>query len=482
MKSDIILLALLPLLAACGGDAPKNDNPATNTQTGTSSAANDPRPPVYLEGLYATSSAADKEAYDLFDDDPNTGWQTQPGTGPDEGIMLYFADAQLLQSIQVLAEEGSFHVEKALLQTYVNGALGESGKAGEYIPLGDKPVKSLYIRFAKTGFEHETIKREKKGATVQIETFPREEYVGIQSLNILNNKGEPLRLVPPARVRGSVSASSTLEPEIAYSPANLFDSRKEFVWVEGNETTSGEGDTISFGFVTPVRITAVQIWNGYQRSDEHFAANVRLRDFEFGAKGGPVSTYTLRDTKAGQKIQLSTVAEGDSFILKIKNTYPGKRYKDLVISDIVFFDGERPFVLVSKLPQQHKVLLRSRVEGSPLLQLLNRRISNVVNEEDVVTFQSLILRSDGTFVLYSNDVLPDDTESQTLADGNWELMTANGANATVRVFGKWNNVSDFADYYKGKTTQTDIRIFSDELITDGSTVKGKRVIGTFYVR
>jgi len=105
-----------------------------------------------------------------------------------------------------------------------------------------------------------------------------------------------------------------------------------------------------------------------------------------------------------------------------------------------------------------------------------------VNEEDVVTFQSLILRSDGTFVMYSNDVLPDDTESQTLADGNWELMTANGANATVRVFGKWNNVSDFADYYKGKTTQTDIRIFSDELTTDGSTVKGKRVIGTFYVR
>ena len=480
MKSKTVLFAALLALAACGGDTPKTGN-STPPPTSPAPAASDARPVTWLEGIYATSSSPAHEVYDLFDDDPGTGWQTLSGTGPDEGIMLHFTNALALQSVQVVPEEGSFQSENAFVQTYINGALSGGGKPGEQLVFGKKLVKSLYIRFVKTGLE-QTAKRDKEGAMVEIESFPPNAYIGVKELNVLNDKGERLRLVPPARVRGAQSASSILAPEMAYSPANLFDARKEFVWVEGNETSAGAGETLSFGFEEPAKITAIQIWNGYQRSDDHFAANARVRDFEFGVKGGPVSTYTLRDTRAGQKIELSAPLDGQDFELKIKSIYPGRKYKDLAISELVFFDGERPFIMDSKLAEQNQAALRNRTGSSPLTKIFNQRISNTVEEAGVITHQSLILRSDGTFVFYSNDTMPDGTVSQTLADGNWEMVSADVANFVIKVFGRWNNVSDFADYYRGTSTQNVTRIFSDELFTDGNIVQGKKMIGTFYVR
>lgn len=477
-KTGFFLSALI--LAACGGETSKQSESVSAPSPAPTTT--DSRPPVYLEGVYATSSSPAHEVFDLFDDNPGTGWQTQEGSGPDEGIMIYFQNPVALQSVQVTPEEGSFQGEAAFMQTYVNGALGAGGKPGDKIDLGKKAVKSLYLRFVKTGLE-QTAKRERDGREVEIESYPDNAYIGIKELIVLNDKDESLRLVPPQRQIGNLSASSTLAPDIAYSPANLFDTRKEFGWVEGNKTSAGEGETLNFEFEEPVNITAIQIWNGYQRSGEHFAANARVRNFEFGAKGGPMTAYTLSDSKTGQKIKLAAPLKGQGFELKIKNIYPGKKYKDLAISDLVFFDGERPFVVSSKLPEQNRANLRSQVGSSPLAQLFNRRISNLLDDESgTITEQSLIIRSDGTFVLYSNEILPDDSESQTLADGNWELVSSDEAGATIKIFGRWNNVSDFADYYRGKSVQNVTRIFNDELTTDGNTVQGKKMVGMFYVR
>ncbi len=482
MRSKTVFPVLLFVLAACGNDAPKTGDASSAPPPADSpAAARDSRPAVYLEGMYATSGSAVHDAYDLFDSDPGTGWQTQAGTGPDEGIMLYFPDALPLQSVQVVPEDGSLNNAAALVQVYENGSPGAAGAPGEKIALGGKTVKSLYLRFARTGLE-QLAKKVMDADTVQIESFPANAFIGIKEIKVFNDKGEDLRVVPPVRVRGVVTASSTLAPAPAYSPANLFDARKEFVWAEGNPASSGEGEVLTFEFAEAVNITAVQIWNGYQRSDDHFASNARVRNFEFGVKGGMSSTYTLRDTRGGQKIELSAPASGRQFELRIKSIYPGKKYKDLAIGDMVFFDGEKPFVLASRLPEQSQAALHDRANSSPLGPILNRRISNLVSGQGVTTEQSLILRSDGTFVLYSNNVMPDDTESQTLADGNWELVAADPAAAKVRVFGRWNNVSEFDDYYVGTSRKDVTRIFSDELTIDGQTVKGKKMVETFYIR
>lgn len=481
MKTDFLLYTSLLILTACGSETPNNTGvpPASSSQAAP--ATPDDRPIVYLEGLYATSSTLGREVFDLFDNDPATGWQTRLGAGPDEGIMLYFSNALPLGAVRVTAGESSYHGDGNFVLTYVNGAPGKSGKPGDTIALGDKPVKALYLRFIKTGME-QSVTRQKGDAEVVLESFPQDASVVIKELTVFNDKGKPMRLMPPKRIHGTITASSTLAPESAYSPSNLFDARKEFVWVEGNKDKSGEDEVITFEFMEEVNMSALQIWDGYQRSDEHFAANARVRDFEFGLKDGPKATYTLRDTKAGQKIDLQTALKGRVFELKIKSIYPGRNYKDLAISEMLFFDGEKPFTLATELSRQYVGELHRKTVTTPLAKILDRRISNVVEEADVLTHQSLILRSDGTFVMYSSNKLPTDTESQTLADGNWELLRADGAGAVLKVFGKWNNVSDFVELYQGKTTRDITRIFSDELTVDANTIKGKKMIETFYVR
>ncbi len=490
------LLPLLVCLAACGGNSSPNPTAGTPADT-TGQAANgipsstpppspSPRFPansVFLEGIYATSTATGHEPDLLFDADTKTTWRTRPGAGPDEGLMLYFAQPRSLQSLTVEAESGSFQGDVAGIQTYVNGQLGDSGKPGQPIALPSVPVKSLFLRFESTGREVESNMR-KGNSDISLRSFPRDAFIGLHSLTIRDDKGQQLLLAPPVREEGRVSASSTLAPEGAYSAANLFDARKEFVWAEGNAASDGVGEVLTFSFAHPVSIGSLQVWNGYQRSEEHYAANGRVRDFEFGVKGGPMHTYTLRDSKAGQKIALSAGLSGQEFELKVKSIYKGNSYKDLAISEILFFNKEaQPFVLYSAQPVQLRNALASRSAPSPLAGVLDRRISNQI-DDGVQTFtnQSIILRADGTFVFYSSVNDQDDTNVETLADGNWELLEASASAARVKIFGKWRDLDNVAAYYEGQRQAETTRIFKDELTVTAERLVGTKMVGTFYLK
>lgn len=475
----IVGVAITGLIAGsvgCGIDsnAPSNITPQ--------SLVNDTRPMVYLEGLYATSNAAGQEVQRLFDENAATGWQTQPGAGPDEGIMLYFRQPVPLSAVEITPETGSFTAENgadtAQIVVYINGSIAGAGRPGTLIKTNNQPAKSLYFRFESTG--KETTGTSKIGdATVETSTFPANASIAIKAVNIYNAQSQNLRIVPPRQVRGRITASSTLAPEAAYSPANLFDAKKEFAWAEGN-AADGTGETLRFELSEPVHLTAIQIWNGYQRSDEHFTGNTRLKDFTFGLMGSTGNTYHLQDNTTGQKIDFSAPLEGKNFEMTIQNTYPGKKYKDLAISEMVFYDGDQPFVVLPEQPVQFIRKNRDQAAPSPLSTLLDKRIYNIVKEGDVYTRQSLILRSDGTFVLYQTETYGDDQESKTLADGNWELQAADSQQATVKVFGKWNNLSQLMEYYEGSTKEAVTRIFKDIITIDNQTVTGEKMIGKFY--
>ena len=480
-KATFQLLPILLFLAACGNEPTQKTSNNSNAPENTTEA--NLTPATYLVGVYATSNAVGKGLENLFDSNPSTHWQSLPGTGPDEGIMLYFQDALPLASIEIMAAAGSFdknlREKEAPIVVYTNGQVANSGHPNARITVNQNGlVKSLFVRFSFTGKEETKTLQ----AGINRYSYPANAFIAISDLKVVNDKGETLRLVPPRSLNGSVSASSTLAPEAAYSPANLFDSRKEFAWAEG-AATSGEGETLTFEFGESVNITAIQIWNGYQRSEEHFSANARLRDFDFGEKDGTTSTYTLRDTKAGQKIELKVPAKGTTFALKIKSVYPGKSYKDLAISDLVFYNGNQPFVLHSALPEKYQAALRSKGAGSPIAALLDKRISNQISEDitegDVyLTSTSLILRSDGTFVYYSENSSGGNLDLSTIADGNWEMLSG----SKIKVFGKWTDQVNWPEYYKGNTPQSPTRIFNDVLTIDAQKVIGTKMMGTFYLK
>ncbi len=480
----IMLVLALFCAISCGK---KDRNSQNSASSGTTTENNsDKRPIIFLEAAYATSNAAGKPVQHLFDDDPTSFWQTQTGAGPDEGVMIYFQDALPLGTIKVIPADGSFMSGATneivpVLQYFVNGQSMARGMPGDAVALGETNVKSLYIRIESTGTET-IIKKKNKEGNLQIYQYPPTGSVSFKAIEITNNKGEVLRIHAPKQVGGQVVSTSTLAPASAYHASNLFDARKEFVWVEGNASSNGEGETIEFQFENDVHISAIQIWNGYQRSDEHFSANARLKDFEFKVETGSGNSYTLRDTKGGQKIDLSAALTGKKFTLTIKSAYPGAKYKDLALSEIVFYDGIQPLALHSNWTNTFDASIKSQTASSPLSSMLNKRLNNFT-ERDMAIDQSIILRSDGTFVMYRLEGPLEEggeTEVEILADGNWELLNANAQSASVKVFGRWNNLSQISDYYAGSSTQEVTRIFQDQLTIDAEKVKGTKMIGVFY--
>jgi len=181
MKQNLFLYSLLLLLAACN-NSPK---PGEQTPTTTPAAPTDPRPVVYLEACYATSTRSGHDITALFDDISDNYWETRPGAGPDEGIMLYFQNAMPLSALQVDGTEGSFDPAKAAMQVYVNGKSNDPALPGSKVSLGNQPVKSLYLRFNTTGKENAFDVVENDMKTV-IRTFPANASIRVRGIKLWN--------------------------------------------------------------------------------------------------------------------------------------------------------------------------------------------------------------------------------------------------------------------------------------------------------
>jgi len=247
-------------------------------------------------------------------------------------------------------------------------------------------------------------------------------------------KGSRVDLKLPVLVPASVTATSILEPKVAYQPANLFDSRYDFAWSTNGQTTSGKGESIEVKFDQPQDLSGVIIWNGYQRSEEHFKSNGRVA--RMTATAGPISnSFTLDDKMGSQQVTFpQPMKDASSVKLTIDYIKAGTKYRDVLISELRFVDG-------------HGQVLISQVKGivpeaSPkTAELTDRSLSSVacalaVGEADpeAVFQRTLRLRRDGSFVIYSNDFIYEDRRtknSDQVLEGNWELR-----GSEVRIFGK----------------------------------------------
>jgi len=267
------------------------------------------------------------------------------------------------------------------------------------------------------------------------------------------------------------------EESFAYDPSLLFDSRKEFVWVEG-EKGVGKGTRISFLFKEEVTIAGLKIWNGYQRSDSHFKSNARLQNFEFGELRAFKEEYRLKDEQGVQTIRLKEPITSSNFELLINSAYKGWSYEDLAIGEILFFDeADALFGIRSPNTKNNRNNILQKTKGTVLENLIDSRIYNAYtsNEYPMGMDRSAILRSDGTFVLYSSEE-DESSFTETLADGNWEIVKADATSAEISVFGKFLDFGMMEAYYAGKTDAELSRIFRDKITINGTTIKGEKLV------
>jgi len=142
-----------------------------------------------------------------------------------------------------------------------------------------------------------------------------------------------------------ITATSTLnsEKDDAYKPLNIHDFDLRTAWVEGDKEY-GIGEKINFIFKmnSGLKVTDLEIYNGYCKSEKLWKDNSRVKTFGMYINGILTYKLSLNDTYKCQSFKIGSYncnKEQDLILtLEILEIYPGDKYKDVVISE-VNFDG-----------------------------------------------------------------------------------------------------------------------------------------------
>ncbi len=275
-----------------------------------------------------------------------------------------------------------------------------------------------------------------------------------------------------------VYVTSVKTPHKNFDSGNLFDSRKEFAWAEGADG-NGINESISIELKEKIELTALKIFNGYQRSEKHYKANTRLKSVTVSNEYSQTSNVVFQDTQGEQTAFLSTPLKGNVFKLTVQEVFAGSSYKDLVISELKLVSNDSDIIIEGTLTEGIKTRLLRKIEDTVLEQYVDRGMSNRPSGRDYYDYdpydKSIILRSDYTFVAY-NKSWNDDHSEELIADGNWEIKELNRDQAKIRVFGKLLRNSETIDYYAGNTATNQQQIFQDFLTITNYKVKGDKFI------
>jgi hypothetical protein len=165
-------------------------------------------------------------------------------------------------------------------------------------------------------------------------------------------------------------SSSLLATEAGYyGPENLFDGDLATAWVEG---VAGSGIGEYFSFQAPYfadyldeelisengidmigyPVMTIVLYNGFQETPWQYRASGRVRTLMIWLNDERVCSVELEDTPEPQMIELQdlwqidpsfrgfSVNDGDTVRFEILDVYPGCKYDDTAISEILILGGQ----------------------------------------------------------------------------------------------------------------------------------------------
>lgn len=134
-----------------------------------------------------------------------------------------------------------------------------------------------------------------------------------------------------------VEASSELsEHGMTHSADRICDGSLHNAWVEG-ASGQGIGENVLFTFDDTYCISGMKIYAGYQKSKDLYNKNSRPKKIEITFSDGRSKSFELKDHYGMQQIDFDEPVVSDNVRVTIKSVYKGKKYKDTVISEIVWY-------------------------------------------------------------------------------------------------------------------------------------------------
>jgi len=224
--------------------------------------------PLRLQALVPTSGSG---AEHVVDTDVATGWKPD-GDLVDEGLILRWEQPATFEQVLVKACPGATPLA---IQVQVNG---ETFCDPETPPAME----------AECGFPEQKA----RALSILVVKASARSAACVGTVQLFND-GKPLELLPPRSMEGSIQASSVLEPAAAYAPGFLFDGRLDFGWAEGAKRP-GVGEWLTVTLSEPIELTAIELWNGHQRSQEHFRQNARASRLSLSVDGSTPVPLTVK--------------------------------------------------------------------------------------------------------------------------------------------------------------------------------------------
>lgn len=143
----------------------------------------------------------------------------------------------------------------------------------------------------------------------------------------------------------NISTSSTLKSQgsNSYDAENLHDFNLKTAWVEGTANLGiGEEIVFEFQMVEQLKVTHLEIYNGYCKNEKSWRANGRVKTLGLYINNKYEGNLNLKDSYYCQRFEVGSFGckknEKMTISLKIIDVYPGDKYSDVAISEINF-DG-----------------------------------------------------------------------------------------------------------------------------------------------
>ena len=170
--------------------------------------------------------------------------------------------------------------------------------------------------------------------------FKRNKEVCIQNLSVFDEKNRKIEFKLPKVERGAIKVSH--KTGVSYRPMNLFDSRFEYAW---SPVPKDRERSLEFQFKRRVSMTGIKIWNGYQRSAVHCVRNGRVKELTITGDNNFKETVKLKDTMKPQVINFTKTFKGKNLKFTVSAVYRGKKFKDPVVSELRFLNGDDSFII-----------------------------------------------------------------------------------------------------------------------------------------
>ncbi|MBT1516100.1 caspase family protein [Bradyrhizobium sp. SRL28] len=185
------------------------------------------------------------------------------------------------------------------------------------------------------------------GGRIYLAGQPGAGRVEQPATKLANVAPEPARAVRPSRpgvpgescVRNGYETycvSSVLKSQFgnSYGPENLFKGPASSAWVEGQQGNGvGEWITVEFEGLRTVRSIVVR--NGYQKSNDIFGKNNRVRHLRAVFSQGETQTLTLQDRSGSESLTLPKPVKAYWVKFIIDDVWAGNKYTDTAITKLV---------------------------------------------------------------------------------------------------------------------------------------------------